>query len=64
MMCRATVYDFNAPAAEAIGARVRRVIYAVVAAVLVLAHGCHGPDEDHELFGSRRLAWPLFLPTK
>jgi hypothetical protein len=26
------------------------VLAALAAALLVLAHGCHGPDEDHELF--------------
>ena len=26
------------------------VLAGLAAALLVLAHGCHGPDEDHELF--------------
>jgi hypothetical protein len=26
---------------------------ALLAGLLVLAHGCHGPDEDHELFAPR-----------
>jgi hypothetical protein len=28
------------------------ILAAVAAAMMVLAHGCHGPDEDHELFTS------------
>src|SRR5687768_12917047 len=26
---------------------------ALLAGLLILAHGCHGPDEDHELFAPR-----------
>ena len=26
---------------------------ALLVGLLILAHGCHGPDEDHELFAPR-----------
>ena len=40
----------------------RRIVCAVLAGVLVLAHGCHGPDEDHELFGGW-LTVPIWTPV-